>query len=245
MTVKCRTFSKEYPLLSINDIQSMQYKLGDPGPFYLNEEEKRKQKHDCCISEEKDKKKYTKGELRTKIFEPTKLQPPPNTSLEKMQEITTANNIPIEYEIDKIKEGWLGKPKGMLQVLCERGFIDFEVKDMKKVVSFYTIKGKKDDNNNNAIIPGSSLCDITKNLPDFKAELTLLQFRAQQLGVSLQCSPKYHPEIAGEGIEYAWGCSKNYYCRLPMKEKKKSKERFRELVSDAIDTKNNLTPSQI
>jgi len=24
---------------------------------------------------------------------------------------------------------------------------------------------------------------------------------------------KYHPELAGEGIEYSWGCAKNFYKR--------------------------------
>lgn len=48
------------------------------------------------------------------------MDPPPNTTLKRMQELATLNNIPIEYEMKKVKEGWLGKPKGMLQVLTSR-----------------------------------------------------------------------------------------------------------------------------
>ena len=37
---------------------------------------------------------------------------------------------------------------------------------------------------------------------DFTNEITLLQLHAQKLGVSIDHSPKCHPELAGEGIEY-------------------------------------------
>lgn len=57
--------------------------------------------------------------------------------------------------------------------------------------------------------------------PDFKKEITLLQFRATQLNVRVECSPKYHPEIAGEGIEYCWALAKNTYRGYPLRDKKK------------------------
>ena len=229
------------PILQQGDIQHMNFRPGDTGPFYLSDEERTATKW-CCQSDEVVSKKYTKNELRKKIFELTSMDPAPNTNLKKMRELATKNNIPIEYEMKKVKEGWMGKPKGMLQILRERGFIDFEGKEMKAVVSYYTVDGRKINDSENDIIEGTSLRQLIKNLPDFKEELTLLQFRAKQLGVSLVCSPKYHPEIAGEGIEYAWGCSKNAYRRYSIKEKKKSKERFCELVSDAINLQENMTP---
>ena len=43
---------------------------------------------------------------------------------------------------------------------------------------------------------------------DFVHKVTLLQHHAKILGVILERSPKCHPELAGEGIEYAWGLSK-------------------------------------
>jgi hypothetical protein len=33
-------------------------------------------------------------------------------------------NLPVDYTEDVIEEGWLNKPKGSLQILYERGFID-------------------------------------------------------------------------------------------------------------------------
>ena len=35
-------------------------------------------------------------------------------------------------------------------------------------------------------------------------------------------TPKYHCELAGDGIEYSWGASKRIYCRKPLSEKKQS-----------------------
>ena len=67
--------------------------------------------------------------------------------------------------------------------------------------------------------------------PDFKDEITLLQFRAKQLGVEIRCSPKYRPEIAGEVIEFCWASSKNNYRRSKLKDKR-TKEKFISLVNE-------------
>ena len=69
---------------------------------------------------------------------------------------------------------------------------------------------------------------------DFINELTLLQFHGNKLGVIVDRSPKCHPEIAGEGIEYLWGLSKVWYRKAPIA-RKRSKESFRTLVSEATD----------
>jgi hypothetical protein len=55
---------------------------------------------------------------------------------------------------------------------------------------------------------------------DFQEEESLLQTMGQKLGVTVDHTPKCHCELAGEGIEYSWGCAKKYYRRLPLKEKK-------------------------
>ena len=48
-------------------------------------------------------------------------------------------------------------------------------------------------------------------------------------------SPKCHPEIAGEGIEYGWALSKMAYRRSPISEKR-NKESFRNLVKKCTDS---------
>ena len=35
----------------------------------------------------------------------------------------------------------------------------------------------------------------------------------EKIGVSLRKTPKCHPEIAGQGIEYAWGYAKLRLCK--------------------------------
>lgn len=48
---------------------------------------------------------------------------PQAKNLKDLQDIATANNIPIQFERRQKKEGWMDKPKGMLQLLYERGFL--------------------------------------------------------------------------------------------------------------------------
>ena len=81
------------------------------------------------------------------------------------------------------------KPKGMMRVLYERGFLD-PSKNGKELWSQYNVNCKKDSETKKDI-PGTSLKEIVQNLPDFKSELTLLQFRAKQLGVTIDGSPKF------------------------------------------------------
>ena len=151
-------------------------------------------------------------------------------SLKQLQAIATRNNIPIEKELDVIDEGWEGKPKGMFQILFERGFID-----PAKPTKFYSLKGSKDAFGNTIV--GSSLKELMESLIDFADEETLLQYNARLMGVHVDRTPKCHPEMAGEGVEYSWGCAKGLYRRLPLKDKK-SKEKFRESVRKCLSTGN-------
>ena len=52
--------------------------------------------------------------------------------------------------------------------------------------------------------------------------------------IHLLTSPKYHCELAGEGIEYSWGLSKKKYRNIPLEEKK-GKENFNRLVRECIE----------
>ena len=127
----------------------------------------------------------------------------------------------------------MGKPKGMLQILYERGFFDPSI-PTKEIVRKYSKDLKKDKDGNE--LPGTSLKELVSNLPDFKNETTLLQFRAEQLNVTVNCSPKYHPEIAGKGIEYCWGLGKNTYRRKSIKDKR-TKSKYLELVAQCTCNK--------
>jgi hypothetical protein len=51
---------------------------------------------------------------------------------------------------------------------------------------------------------------LTKQ-PNCIGELTLLQYYATKLGLTANHTPKCHPELAGEGIEYLWALAKLFY----------------------------------
>ena len=89
-------------------------------------------------------------------------------------------------------------------MLCERGLIRTELLDK------HTLDGRKDT------ITGKvdllfSLCHLLAECTDFKHEETALQYLGTQLGVTVQLTPKFHAELAGEGIEYSWAYAKALY----------------------------------
>ena len=56
--------------------------------------------------------------------------------------------------------------------------------------------------------PEKNMEQVLGGLPDFKNERTALQHTVEKRGHILVLSPKFHPEVAGVGIEYSWGMSK-------------------------------------
>ena len=86
--------------------------------------------------------------------------------------------------------------KGLPQVLWERRFID----ESKKMMKYYTMTGTKDILGNT--IPNTNLTRLVENNVDFLNEVTLLQEILSQVGVTVNCLPKYHAK-AGEGIKYS------------------------------------------
>ena len=122
------------------------------------------------------------------------------------------NDITITHKVTKIKEGWVGKPKGLLQVLWERGFID------TTKLSSYTLTGKKTELG--AVDLDFSLRHLMEMCHDFLHEEGMMKCIGKRLGVEVMLTPKCHAEIAGEGVEYMWACSKGAYRNLALKEKK-------------------------
>ena len=97
---------------------------------------------------------------------------------------------------DKIKEGYEGNAKGEKQYLWERGWW----KDGMSAAA-----GVADEKNIDIVLQA---------LPDFKNERTALQHVVESRGHILLLSPKFHPEVAGVGIEYSWGFSKQKFRRV-------------------------------
>jgi hypothetical protein len=105
-------------------------------------------------------------------------------------------------ECDVIVEGYVGKAKGMKQVLWERGLW---VKDMVQKID--VDKDKKCRGLDMSMSHILSMCtDFVEEWPAFKKLI-------HDMGHILQTSPKGHPEMAGVGIEYGWGGSKMVFRR--------------------------------
>ncbi len=113
----------------------------------------------------------------------------------------------------KKAEGWIGKPKGVLQILFERGWFD-ETK-----IQDYTMNGKKDSLG--STINETSLLYLLGSCEDFINKESMLQYYGWQMGILVERMPKCHCELAGEGIEYSWAAAKNRYRRVPVTVKKK------------------------
>ena len=77
-----------------------------------------------------------------------------------------------------------------------------------------------------------------KNCEDFINQKNAMEELCEKLSaigepsIKLLTSPKYHCEIAGEGIELNWGYMKKAYRNIPLEEKKK-KDTFVKAVHDS------------
>jgi hypothetical protein len=138
------------PMLRVGKTQSFVFTEQDEGPFYLSPEERHQRKYDKPTGKTKSiwkKKQLLIQELRDKGIPCERGM---SHKLEDLQTFARNNGIPLKLTIDVVEEGWVGKPKGLLQILHKRELID-----PVNWKTLYTNKGKKDANGN--IIPGSSL----------------------------------------------------------------------------------------
>ena len=129
----------------------------DSGPFYFSSEEKDARRTDVRCNDTQVKK-FTKSQLIEKIIEKSNGLTQPKGSLKDIQAIANRLHIPLQFQKTKIIEGWELKPKGMLQVLWERGWIDPDLFEMNK----FTVNGKKDEKGE--LIEGTSLKKLIKKL---------------------------------------------------------------------------------
>ena len=94
-----------------------------------------------------------------------------------------------------IREGSAGKAKGEEEVLWVRAWF-FEGKSTTATVA-----------------PEMNIHTVLGNLPDVKNERPALQHLVEGRWHILLLSPKFHPELAGVGIDYSCGMSKQKFRR--------------------------------
>ncbi len=97
----------------------------------------------------------------------------------------------------------LGKSKGLKQILYERGLYKASTKVKK-----YNAKTHQEVEQMVTTTRANYFEQTLANCDDFKAQKGALQLLFESRGHLLIMSPKYHPELAGCGIEYAWGKAK-------------------------------------
>jgi hypothetical protein len=222
------------PVLKVGDTQSLVYNgTTDSGPWYLTPEQQELQRHDRPTGRSKVVERSKKQLLACLNHKKVTLQQHRGYTRKDLQELARNNGIEITEQKEVINPGWQDKPKGLLQVLWERGLIKSAELDK------YTVDGRKN------VITGKvdlqySLCQILANCRDFKEEETALQHLGRQLGVTVLLTPKFHAELAGEGVEYSWAHAKAHYRRVPVS-RKRGRDNFKQLVKDCTCPTNVLT----
>jgi len=108
-------------------------------------------------------------------------------------------------------EGYVGRPKGMKQILWERGLWDdvCQCGCGKPLIA----NASKDEDQ------CRSMSGRLKRCHDFATERSEFDKLLRDRGHIPLFSPKYHPEVAGSGIEYSWGKAKFAYRRTDVNER--------------------------
>jgi hypothetical protein len=221
-----------YPsILEPGQTQHLSFSETDIGPFWMTPDERTLNRLDQIIdsSDSATAKVVPKNKSELILELHGKGIKTKGKNKKELVGLCVNNSIEINRgDTPKIKEGWLGKPKGLLQVLWERGFVD------TNKLSSYTLTGKK---NEFGIVDESlSLRHLMSMCPDFLNEEGMMEHIGKKLGVEVMLTPKCHAELAGEGVEYMWACSKGAYRNLALKEKR-GKENFNESVRYCLSEK--------
>jgi hypothetical protein len=202
--------------------QLMNFAEGDIGPYYYSEAERELRRSDFHPEGQYKNHKLTKKELADALIEALD-SPPENLdkkSLVHLRLLAQRHGIAPEITIPKIKEGWMGKPKGLLQICYERGLIDGSL--------------------HKSAYSKAQLQEILLDCDDFKNEISLLEWVGKERGIEIIFSAKAYPDDAGFGIEYNWAVAKNKLSAMPLSERKgaeKFKKAFEHCFSDLVLTK--------
>jgi hypothetical protein len=217
--------------LQVGDTQSFVFKPEYDGPFWMSPQERELNRQDCILPPPPGIPRAwnkTIAELKAELAPLNILSDRRQYRLAELQEIARDNNLDPKTERTRERKGWMGQPKGLMQVLWERGWID------EDHIEKYTMDLAKDDDGE--VLEGNEnwgLKYLMASCLDFAEEMTALQHVGHELGVSVLITPKFHAEMAGEGIEYSWGVSKSVYRCMPL-DSKKGKASFKALVHECI-----------
>jgi len=125
---------------------------------------------------------------------------PANGATQILANLCKSHNLPVTRTVQTgIIPCWEGKPKGLINICVEHGLCHLQkvlVHDL-----YYTKRGKKDAETGD-IDESTSFVSILSDCADFKKEFSILKKIAERFNSMIWFTPKYHCEIAGEGVEY-------------------------------------------
>ena len=213
--------------LQVGNTQHLVFQSTDIGPFWMSQEEREGNRHDVIEDDEPNNIPKIRAELIVELQ--SKGINVKGKNKKELVALAEQNGIAATRQVKKVREGWEGKSKGLLQILWERGLIDGSKH------TGYTLDGKKDANG--IIDLNTSLRHLMGVCSDFVNEKGMMEFVGVKLGVEVILTPKCHAELAGEGVEYMWACAKGFYRNLSLKEKTgigKFNESVRKCLSDNV-----------
>ena len=154
---------------------------GNNGPFWMTLAQQAETKHDRQLGTAKTRNKLKielLKDLRESGYDTTRQR----FLKEELLALCEQRNLPVTIEEAEVKDGWLERPKGMLQILWERGWID-----ATKVVSprslRYSKDGKKEDLGEDGKLKDENrqfvLSHLLQQCKDFKEEMSDLEHLAK------------------------------------------------------------------
>ena len=126
------------PKLKCGDTQSMVFKPEDTGPWYLSNEQRVAQRKDRATGRSRRVERSKKLLMKALLDAGVELPRHRNFTMKELQTFANRNGIDVFEDKLQIIPGWEGKPKGLLQVLWERGFV------AEATLEKYTLDGRKD-----------------------------------------------------------------------------------------------------
>jgi hypothetical protein len=189
-------------------IQLMNFSDGKRGPYWMTKAEQELNKFNPIFLGQSKQHKRTKQELAAALRDT--LDTPPNNldkkSLAHLKLLAQRHGIETVLTISQAKEGWMDKPKGLLQICCKWGLIKGWI-HMKAYAK-------------------RELQELLGKCDGFKNKISLLEWVAENRGIKIIFSAKGYPDTAGFGIEYDWACGKNRLSSMPLADRKGA-ERFK------------------
>jgi hypothetical protein len=231
------------PELSIGDTQYSQFKEGDSAPFYAPTAPESDTDGGTKTVAKKGgrgrKKKAAHSTMQAAAeAEEAAKEAEQHQTRGHVQERQAAAVVVETEEVQVMIQGYIGKQKGLMDILKERGLLDIydDNGDVdKKKYARYSLKSKIDDETGQ-VSDEFNLRAIAAKCPDYEAEESYVEFLIKEKGGLVLKTPKCHPEIAGQGIEYSNGKAKYHFRKFNTGESSEFESLVMESVSPDVLT---------